>query len=78
MKTLRICSLNKFPVYHIALLAVVTILCIIFLVLTYLITRSLYLLTTFLQYSFPPPSASGNRKSDLFLYGFVCFLDSTY
>ena len=36
------------------------------LVLTYLITRSLYLLTTFLQFLLPLHLASGNHKSDLF------------
>ena len=37
---------------------------------TYLTTGSLYLLTIFLQFLLPQPSASGNHKSDLFFYEF--------
>ena len=46
------------------------------LVLTCLITGSLHLLTTFLQFPLPrhpiPTPASGNHKSDLFFFEFVC------
>ena len=57
MRTLRIYSLNNFHVYFIALLTIVIILYITYLVLIYLITGSLYLLTTF--------------KSTYVLYGFM-------
>ena len=40
------------------------------LVLIDLITGNLYLLTAFIQ--FPLTPASGNHKSDLFFYEFVC------
>ena len=55
-------------------------LCIISLVLIYLITGSLYILTAFIQSSLNPhpasgnyksPPASGNHKSDLFFYKFI-------
>ena len=39
--------------------------------LIYLITNSLYLLTTFIQFLLPSPAASGNHKSDLIFYEFV-------
>ena len=46
-------------------------------VLIYLITRSLYLLNTFIQYSHPPPITSYNHKSVIFFYKFLfCFLFS--
>ena len=44
-----------------------------FLVLTYFITGSLYLWTTFIQFPIPPPPTSVNHKSDLLFYEFVCF-----
>ena len=40
------------------------------LVLIYLVTGSLYLLTTFILFP-PTPPHSGNHKSDLFSYEFV-------
>ena len=40
------------------------------LVLIYLITGSLYLLTTFMSFPLPLPPTSGNHKSDLFFYEF--------
>ena len=43
-----------------------------FLVLTYFITGSLYLWTTFIQFPIPPPPTSVNHKSDLLFYEFVC------
>ena len=47
MSTLRINPPSNFPKYHIAVLTIVILLYITFLILTYLITGSLYLLTTF-------------------------------
>ena len=66
MRTLRIYPFNNFPGRRTAVLAVVTMLYVTSLVLTYPVTGSLYLLTTFLQVRLFPPSASGNHKSDLF------------
>ena len=82
MRTLRFYSLNNFPTYHRAILAIVIMLYITSLVLTYLITESLYLLITLLQFLLFPPFAYSNHKSDLFFYefggfGFLIFLDST-
>ena len=77
LRTLRISPPNNFPIYHIAVSAVVTMLYVTSLVLTYLVTRSLYLLTTSLQFSHSPPLASGNHKCDFFFCKFVC-LDPTY
>ena len=57
MRSLRIYSLN-FPIlYHIAVLTIGITVYITFLVLMYLITGNLYLLTTFLQLllPYPPP-----------------------
>lgn len=65
MRTPRIYSLN-FPKCHTAVLAIVSVLHIVSLVLTYLITESLYLLTTFFQFPLLSPSNSGNHKSDFF------------
>ena len=70
MRTLRIYSLNNFPIYHTAVL-IIFIMYITSLVLIYLITGSLDLLTAFIQFLLPPPSASSNHKSDLFFYEFV-------
>ena len=44
------------------------------LVLIYLTIGRFYLLITFNQFPLLPPPASGNYKSDLFSYEFVCFL----
>ena len=49
MRTLRIYSLNNFPIYHIAVLAIIIMLYITYLVLIYLITGNVLLLT-FLQF----------------------------
>ena len=73
MRTLRIYSLNSCHILHPALFTIFIMLCITALVLIYLITGSLYLLTTFIQFPLPPPPASGNHKPDLFFYEFVCF-----
>ena len=53
MRTHKMYSLNSFPVYHTAVLPIVMMLYITSLVLIYLITGNLYLLTTFLQFPFP-------------------------
>lgn len=65
-------SPNNFPVYHTAVVAVVTLLYFTSLVLTHLVAGSLYLLPTGLQFSHSPPSASGNHKWDFFFCKFVC------
>ena len=63
MITLRIYYLSN-PIYHIAVLAIVIMLCTTsLLVLTYLITGSLCLLTTFIQFCLSLPPASSNHKS---------------
>ena len=67
MRTLRIDSLN-FHVKHTAVLTVVSMLCIMSLVLIYLITGSLYILTTFIQFPHYSPPPHHNHKSDLFLW----------
>ena len=74
MRTLRIYSRNNFAMYHTAVLTVVIMLYTTSLVLTYLVTGSLYLLTTFLLFPLPPPPASDNHKSDLFFYEFGFFV----
>ena len=48
-------------------------LCVTCPVLTYLVTGSLYLLTTFIQFLLSPALNLGNHKSDLFFYELVCF-----
>ena len=63
MRTLRIYSLYNFPVYHTALLTIVIILYIISVVLIYLTTGSLYLLTAFLQFLLSPPLVTTNLIS---------------
>lgn len=68
MRILCIYSLYNFPTYHIAVLVIVTILHIPSLVLLYLITGSLYVLITFLQFPFPTSLASSNHESDFFLW----------
>ena len=54
-RTLRICCLNNFPMYHTSLLSIVTMLCNTFLVLIYFRTESSYLLAIFLQLPLPHP-----------------------
>lgn len=70
MRTLR-CPLLATSLYHAAVVTIDIMLYTIALVLIYLITGNLYLLTTFLQF---PLSTSGNHKSDLFFYEFVLLL----
>ena len=48
-------SLSNFPIYHVEVLTTVIMLYITSLVFIYLITRSLYLLITFLQFPLPQP-----------------------
>ena len=70
MRTVRIYSLD-FHVYHIAVLTIIIMH--VSLILIHLVTGSLYVLTTFLQFPLPQHSASGNLRSDLIFYGFFCF-----
>ena len=49
MRVLRIYSLNNYPVYYKAVVVIVIMLYITSLALTYLLTASLYLSTTFIQ-----------------------------
>ena len=56
------------------MLIIFIMLYITFLVLTYLKTGSLYLLTTFIQFPLLPSPASGNHKSDLFFIIFLKFI----
>ena len=53
MRTLRISSLNNFPIYYTAALGVAVLLDVTSPVLICLMTASLYLLPTFLQLSLP-------------------------
>lgn len=62
--------------YNTVLLTMVTMLCIMSPCLINLITRSLYLLTTFTHFT-PLPSSFDNHQSVLFLLS-LGFLDSTY
>ena len=71
MRTLKIYSLNHFHLRHRAGLIIVILLNTTFLVLIYLVPGSLYLSTTFIQFS-PSPATSGNHRADLFFYNFVC------
>ena len=73
MRTLRSYSLNNFPIYHTVVLLIVITLYITALVLVYLITGSIYLLTTFFQFPLPPRTASSNHKTNLFFCEFVGF-----
>ena len=72
MRTLRIYYLNNGHKEHTAMSIIFIMLYITSLVLVYPITASLYLSTTFIQFSLPLTLASGNHKSDLFFYKFVC------
>ena len=58
--------------YHVALLTMVNMVNITSFMLVYLITGSLYMLTTFLQSPLLLLTSSGNHKSDLF-FGCVLF-----
>lgn len=55
MRTLKIYLLSSIQIYYAAVLTIVTVLHIVSLVLLYLLTRSLYLLTTSLQFPHPHP-----------------------
>lgn len=59
-------TLNNFPPYHIAALAIVNMLHITFLVFIYFIAGSLYLLNTFFHFPFLLLFASVYHKSGLF------------
>lgn len=64
----RLYSLNV-HIYRTAVLSTVNM-SIIPPILIYLTTGYLSLLTTFIQFSLPSPTASGNHKLDLFFYEF--------
>ena len=66
MRTLRIYYLNNFHIQCTAVFSIFIMLYITSLILIYLITGSLYLLTVFIQVPIPPPPASGRHQSDLF------------
>ena len=75
MRTLKIYFLSNFQIYNIVLLTLVTMLCITPPGLICLITGSLYLLTTFTNFSHSPPPTSGNHQSVLCIYKFMfCFV----
>ena len=63
-KNSKIYFLNNFQAYYTLVLTTIILLCIISLVLIYLLTRNLYLLTTFMQLFFLPPlqPSAGNHK----------------
>ena len=68
MRTIRINVLHHFPIHHTAVFAVVIMLNLTFPGHIYLITESLYLLTTSFLSFLPQTSTSGNQKSDAFSY----------
>lgn len=68
MRTLKIYFFNNNPVYHTAVLPIPNV--IYYIPNTVLVTGSLYILTTFLQFPLPTLRASGNHKYDLFFYEF--------
>ena len=70
MRTVKIYSLNPFHLRHKAGL-IIFILLYTLPVLIYLVPGSLYLPTTFIQFS-PSPATSGDLRSDLLFYDFVC------
>lgn len=72
----KIYSLNNFQVYSALSLTIVTVLCIIYPQLMYLITESLYLLTTFIHFAdslHPFPHASEPLICFLYLDIHFCF-----
>ena len=76
MRTLRICTLNTFQVYHTEVLAIVIRFYVTSLVLTYFVTGNLCFLTTFIDFSLPHPSPL--VTTDLVFFLWVPFLiDST-
>ena len=83
MRTPEIYSFN-FPMYHTAVLTRIIKLYIASLALIYVITESLYVLTTIILFSFLSLSNSGKHKSGPFFYWFsglyVCVfpLDFTF
>ena len=68
MRTFRIYSLNNFPIYPSAVETLVIMLDITSPVLIYLVTGSLDLSNSFIQFPLPPPPPS---EYDLFFYWFV-------
>ena len=64
MRTFNVYSLNDFQIYSIVL-TIVTMLYITSPELIYLITGSLYLLTTFTRFLHPLPPATSNHQSVL-------------
>ena len=77
VRTFKISSLSTFQIYRILLLAIVTMLHIIFPELLHLTTKSLYLLITVIHFPQPLLPASGNQQSTLCIYKFD-ILDYTY
>lgn len=75
MRTLRIYSQHLSYIIY-CILAIFIMLYLISLIFVYLISESLYLLTTISSFSFPlhsPLPTSSNHKSDFFFSEFVCF-----
>ena len=70
MRAFKIYSFSNFQMYNIVLSTIVNVLYITFPGLTYFITRSLYLLTTFIHFPLTPPPTSGNHLSVLCIYEF--------
>lgn len=80
MQISRIYSLSNFQIWHTTKFTLVIMLYITSSVLIYLITKSLYLLTTFIQFVLPSPPISGGYRSDYFFSMSLFFsvsLDST-
>ena len=80
MQISRIYSLSNFQIWHTTKFTLVIMLYITSSVLIYLITQSLYLLTTLIQFLFPSPPISGGYESDYFSSMSLFFsvsLDST-
>lgn len=72
MPVSRICPLSNFRIWHTTKFTLVIMLYITSLVLIYLITKGLYLLTTFIQFLLPSPPISGGYGSDYF-FSMSCF-----
>ena len=68
VRNFKIYSLSNFQIYHKVLLTIVTLLYVISPGIIYFITGSLYLLTSFTHFVYPPAPASENHQSVFSIY----------
>ena len=73
-RTLRSYSLKNLPVCHTTASAIVIMLYIVYLILPYFITGSLFLFTTFLQFLLPQPLPLITTVCSFFLWKFYIYL----